>query len=193
LPDRGILKGEALQNFINKAVGQRTLERMEKRFGVVATDLGTGESVVFRTGDTGLAVRASSSVPGIFQPVSIRGREYVDGGLVSPVPVRFAREMGGTFVIAVDISDRPQFGKTKSTFDVLMQTFTIMGQTINRHELPKADVVIRPDTSQIGTADFRTRHLAVLEGEKAASAAMAELKAKLERLNNADQDVVSVR
>jgi NTE family protein len=184
MPDRGFVKGEALQNFINKAVGQRTLERMEKRFGVVATDLGSGESVVFRTGDTGVAVRASSSVPGIFQPVTIRGREYVDGGLVSPVPVRFARDMGATFVIAVDISDRPQYGKTQSTFDVLMQTFTIMGQTINRYELPKADVVIRPDTSRIASADFGTRHLAVLEGEKAASAMMVELKAKLARLRD---------
>ena len=182
LPNRGILKGEALQNFVNKAVGQRTIERMTKRFGVVATDLGSGEAVVFRSGDTGVAVRASSSVPGVFQPVAIAGREYVDGGLVAPVPVRFAREMGAAFVIAVDISDRPQYGSTKSTLDVLLQTFTIMGQTINRHELPTADVVIRPQTAQLTATDFGARHLAVLEGEKAASAVMAELKAKLARL-----------
>ena len=182
LPDRGVLKGDALAAFINKAVNNATIERLPKKFGAVATDLASGEPIVFRSGDTGTAVRASSSVPGVFQPVSIRGREYVDGGLVSPVPVRFAREMGATFVIAVDISGRPQGGKTKSSLDVLLQTFTIMGQSLNRSELPQADIVIRPDISQLASADFKTRHLAVLEGEKAATLALPALKAKLESL-----------
>ncbi|MFC5301903.1 patatin-like phospholipase family protein [Azospira restricta] len=180
LPDRGVLKGDALAAFINKAIGNAPIEKLPKKFGAVATDLASGEPIVFRSGDTGTAVRASSSVPGVFQPVAIRGREYVDGGLVSPVPVRFAREMGATFVIAVDISNRPQAGKTKSSLDVLLQTFAIMGQSLNRNELPQADVVIRPDISQLASADFRTRHLAVLEGEKAAAQALPALKAKLE-------------
>ena len=181
LPDRGVLKGDALAAFINKAVNNATIEKLPKKFGAVATDLATGEPIVFRSGDTGAAVRASSSVPGVFQPVAIRGREYVDGGLVSPVPVRFAREMGANFVIAVDISNKPQTGKTKSSLDVLLQTFAIMGQSLNRSELPQADVVIRPDISQLASADFKTRHLAVLEGEKATAAALPALKSKLER------------
>src|ERR1035437_1128543 len=105
LPDRGMIKGDALAKFINATVDNRPLEKLPRKFGVVATDLASGEPVVFRTGDTGTAVRASSSVPGLFQPVLIRGHEYVDGGLSSPVPVRFAHQMGATFVIAVDISD----------------------------------------------------------------------------------------
>ena len=113
LPDRGMIKGEALARFVNTAVGNRPLEKLPRKFGVVATDLASGEPIVFRSGDTGTAVRASSSVPGVFQPVSIRGHEYVDGGLSSPVPVRFAREMGATFVIAVDISDKPLNSKLK--------------------------------------------------------------------------------
>jgi NTE family protein len=176
----GFLKGEKLANFINKAVGGKTLEKLPRKFGVVATDLASGEPVVFRTGDTGTAVRASASVPGVFQAVNILGRDYVDGGLVAPVPVRFARDMGATFVIAVDISDKPVNGKTKGTLDILLQTVSIMGHTINRHELPKADVVIQPDISKLGSVDFKTRHLAVLEGEKAAAAKMAEIKAKLD-------------
>lgn len=183
LPDRGVVKGEALAAFINKAVNNAPIEKLPKKFGAVATDLATGEPVVFRSGDTGAAVRASSSVPGVFQPVAIRGREYVDGGLVSPVPVRFAQEMGATFVIAVDISNRPQASKTKSSLDILMQTFAIMGQSLNRSELPLADIVIRPDISQLASTDFKTRHLAVLEGEKAAAQALPSLKAKLERFH----------
>jgi len=182
LPDRGVLKGEALQAFVNRAVGGRPLEKLGKTFAVVATDLGSGEAVVFRSGDTGMAVRASSAVPGVFQPVAINGREYVDGGLVSPVPVRIARSLGADFVIAVDISQKPQYGKTQSSLDVLLQTFAIMGQSIKNQELPGADIVIRPQTPEIRATDFKDRHLAVLEGEKAVAAVLPEIRTKLARL-----------
>ncbi len=179
LPDRGVLKGEALQNFVNRAVGGRPLEKLGKLMAVVATDLQSGEAVVFRTGNTGMAVRASSSVPGLFQPVVINGRDYVDGGLVSPVPVKIARSLGANFIIAVDISAQPRYGKTQSTVDVMLQTFTIMAQMIARSELPEADIVIRPYTPELSATDFQDRHLAVLEGEKAVALALPALKAKL--------------
>jgi NTE family protein len=180
LPDRGVFKGEALQNFVNKAVNNLPLEKLPRSFAAVATDLRSGELVAFRTGNTGMAVRASSSVPGIFQPVAINGHEYVDGGAVSPVPVRTARSMGANFVIAVDISSQPKDGKTQSTVDVLLQTFSIMGQAIGRFEMAEADLVIRPLTGDLPAADFQARHKAILEGEKAAAKAMADLKARLE-------------
>jgi NTE family protein len=180
LPDRGVFKGEALQNFVNKAVNNLPLEKLPRSFAAVATDLRSGELVAFRTGNTGMAVRASSSVPGIFQPVAINGHEYVDGGAVSPVPVRTARSMGANFVIAVDISSQPRDGKTQSMVDVLLQTFSIMGQAIGRFEMAEADLVIRPLTGDLPAADFQARHKAILEGEKAAAKAMAELKARLE-------------
>lgn len=185
LPNRGMIKGEALQDFINRAVHNLTLEKLKKVFAVVATDLRSGEMIVFRTGNTGMAVRASSSVPGIFQPVSINGREYVDGGLVSPVPVRVARSLGADFVIAVDISDKPQHSKTESSIDVLLQTFNIMGQTISRNELPEADIVIRPITPGISSTDFKDKHQAVLQGEKAVAAVLLELRDKLAKKNEA--------
>ncbi|HUX91970.1 MAG TPA: patatin-like phospholipase family protein [Gallionellaceae bacterium] len=183
MPNRGVIKGEALQDFINQAVKHRTLEKMKKVFAVVATDLSSGEMIVFRTGNTGMAVRASSAVPGVFQPVSINGHEYVDGGLVAPVPVRVARSLGADFVIAVDISDKPQNSKTESSADVLLQTFNIMGQTISRTELPTADIVISPLTPGISSTDFKDRHLAVLQGEKAVAAILSELKEKLAKKN----------
>lgn len=185
LPNRGFLKCDALQGFINRAVKQRTLEKLPRLFAVVSTDLRSGEMTVFRTGNTGMAVCASSAVPGLFQPVAISRREYVDGGLVSPVPVRVARALGADFVIAVDISDKPQHGKTESTLDVLMQTFTIMGQTISRNELPEADVVVRPNIAGLNLTDMKDRHRAVMEGEKAVAALLADLKAKLGKLREA--------
>ncbi len=178
-PDRGFIKGEALQNFVNQAVQNRPLEKLTKSFATVATDLQTGESVVFRSGNTGTAVRASSSVPGVFQPVSINGRDYVDGGLVSPVPVRAARAMGADVVIAVYISSDPRFAKTKDTLDVMLQTFTIMGQSIAGFELPEADVVIRPDIGRMRSTGFEDRHVAILEGEKAALAAISAIKERI--------------
>lgn len=179
LPDRGVLKGEALQAFINQKVSNRTIQQMPRPLGVVATDLQSGELVLFRRGNTGMAVRASSAVPGMFQPVEISGRDYVDGGLTSPVPAQSARAMGADFVIAVDISNVGRGEKLSGTLDVLLQTFSIMGHAISRHELEDADVVIRPKTAAVSSTDFQGRHLAILEGEKAAAAVMADLKVRL--------------
>ncbi len=181
LPNRGVLKGEALQAFINQRVKNLTIQKMPKPLGVVATDLQSGELVLFRRGDTGIAVRASSAVPGMFQPVEISGRDYVDGGLTSPVPAQSARRMGADFVIAVDISNVSRREKLTGTLDVLLQTFAIMGHAISRHELEDADVVIRPQTATVSSTDFEGRHLAILEGEKATAAIMPELKARLAR------------
>lgn len=180
MPDRGFVKGEMLQNFINKALQNRSIERLNKPFAAVATELQSGDLTIFRRGNTGMAVRASSGVPGVFQPVRIEGKEYVDGGLVSPVPVRVARSLGADFVIAVDISNKPKYGKVSDSIDILLQTFNIMGQTIGRYELADADVVIRPQTGSIGATDFEQKHLAILEGEKAALAAMPLIRSKLQ-------------
>ncbi|MGI4983485.1 MAG: patatin-like phospholipase family protein [Janthinobacterium lividum] len=177
---RGLLKGVALQTFVDKAVGGRPIEQMRRPLGIVATDLANGEPILFQRGNTGQAVRASCSVPSIFEPVRIGGRDYVDGGLVSPVPAAFAHKMGADFVIAVDISTRPDTQTTASSFDVLMQTFTIMGQTIKAYELDKyANVVIRPDLPAMGGSDFEQRNLAILAGEEAVARILPTLRAKL--------------
>ncbi len=183
-PNRGLFTGKPLETFINNAVKQAPLEKLRRTFAAVATDLASGEEIVFRTGNTGLAVSASCAVPGVFQPVVINHRSYVDGGLVSPVPVSAARALGADFVIAVNISNLPQNNRTDSTLEVLMQTFDIMSQTINRYELLNADVVIRPVTREIAQGNLEGRHLAILEGEKAVAAILPELKAKLEKLRH---------
>jgi NTE family protein len=177
---RGILQGVALQNYLNKTLDNRPIEKMAKPLGVVATDLRNGQPILFQRGNTGIAVRASCSVPSIFEPVKIGAHEYVDGGLVSPVPAAFAHKMGADFVIAVDISARPESALTQSSFDVLMQTFTIMGQTIKAYELDKyADFVIRPNLAAMSGSDFNQRNAAILAGEEAVAKAWPELQRKL--------------
>ncbi|QWD86518.1 patatin-like phospholipase family protein [Polynucleobacter paludilacus] len=175
----GLIKGEALQAMVNREVRNKTIEQMNLPLGIVATELQTGKGVLFRSGNTGLAVRASCSVPGVFQPASINGKEYVDGGLVAPVPVSYARQMGATVVIAVNISSEPLHQDASGTFGVLQQTISIMQNSINQYELKSADIAIQPQLKQMSGSDFKARNAAILAGEVATQEQMALIKDKL--------------
>jgi len=177
---RGALRGEALAKYVNTQVGQKPIEAMTIPLGIVATDLNSGNEVLFQRGDTGTAVRASSAVPAVFQPVKVGSREYVDGGLVSPVPVRAARKMGAELVIAVDISSPPEASSANGTLEILLQTFTIMGKSINTFELKDADLVIRPNLTGISSADFGARRRSIEAGRRAMLAALPQLRAAIE-------------
>ena len=177
---RGMFRGEALARYVNELVANRSIENMVIPLGIVATDLGNGQAVLFQRGDTGAAVRASSAVPAVFVPVKIGTREYVDGGLVSPVPVRFARQMGADVVIAVDISNPPEANTASDTLQILLQTFAIMGKSINQYELKDADVVVRPSLVGLKSADFSARQRAIDAGRAAMLAALPALRARLE-------------
>ena len=174
--NRGALRGEALARYVNTQVGGRLIEQMKIPLGIVATDLHNGEPMLFRRGNTGSAVRASSAVPAVFQPVKIGTREYVDGGLVSPVPVRQAREMGANVVIAVDISTDPEGSPASDTFQILMQTFNIMGKSLNTVLLKDADVVVRPALMGVKSADFAARRKSIEAGREAMLKALPKLK-----------------
>ena len=174
--NRGALRGEALARYVNTQVGNRLIEQMKMPLGIVATDLHSGEPVLFRRGNTGSAVRASSAVPAVFQPVKIGTREYVDGGLVSPVPVRQARDMGANVVIAVDISTDPEGSPASDTFQILMQTFNIMGKSLNTVLLKDADVVVKPALMGVKSADFAARRKSIEAGREAMLKALPRLK-----------------
>jgi len=118
-------------------------------------------------------------VPGVFAPVKIGDHEYIDGGAVSPIPVRYARQMGAEIIIAVDISAIPEGQSTKGAVDILLQTFNIMGHAISQYELKDADVVMRPKLEGIGSAEFSARRLSILAGREAALMVMPQLKEKI--------------
>ena len=176
---RGILRGEALGKYINSQLNGMKIEDMKLPLGIVATDLRTGDGILFRRGDVATAVRASSAVPSVFEPVQIAGKDYVDGGLVSPVPVRYARQMGADLVLAVDISSRPEDAKTTDMLKVLLQTFSIMGKSISQLELAQADVVVRPALPEIGSTEFSARKKSIEAGRAAMKQAMPQLRALL--------------
>jgi len=174
-----MLRGEALGKYINSQLNGMKIEDMKMPLGIVATDLRTGDGILFRRGDVATAVRASSAVPSVFEPVQIGGKDYVDGGLVSPVPVRYARQMGADLVLAIDISSRPEDGKTGDVLKVLLQTFSIMGKSISQLELAQADVVVRPLLPDIGSTEFSARKKSIEAGRAAMKQALPQLKALL--------------
>jgi len=151
----GRVEGEALQDYVNKALGNRSIEALEHPFAVIATERATNRMIIFNRGNTGLAVRASSSIPNVFWPVIIDGTEYVDGGLTSRVPVPVARRMGAQVVIAVDVSWR------------------------GSSDVDAADVAIRPTTPRTRTLDFSARLESIAAGETAARAALPEIRARI--------------
>ena len=182
IPSNGFIKGEKLEEFINKSVNHTPMEKLKIPFYAVATDLERGQEMIFGKGNTGTAVRASCSIPGIFRAVRISDRIYVDGGVVSPVAVEAAKRLGADVVIAVDISSAVDRTQPEGTIDTILQSINIMYSKLSSVQLSKADVVIKPKVAYIGSADFSKRHEAILEGEKAAIEALPQITAIITQL-----------
>ena len=180
LSTSGFIKGEKLQNYINQKVGNRPIQQLPIKFAAVATDFESGKAVAFNRGNVGQAVRASASIPNVFQPTMIGGRRYVDGGLSQPVPVSAAKKQGANFIIAVDISARPVKNVNQGFFSYLDQTFNVMSIPLLQHELGQANVVIKPQVLEMGSiGGFDQKRRAIQLGEEAARAALPEIKRKL--------------
>lgn len=182
IPDNGFLKGERLRDYINTKVRQAPIEKLKIPFYAVATNIKSGESVVFNNGNTGMAVQASCSIPGVFQPAKFSGNSYVDGGVVKPLAVDVARKYGADVVIAVDISSGIDSVVPTSTTETIMKSIQIMYNNMSQIPISQADVVIKPNVSFVGSADFSRRNEAIMEGEKAAMAAMPKINELLAKL-----------
>ena len=175
----GWVKGEALQDFVNRMVDGRPIERLARPFAVIATEARSGRMVVFNRGDTGVAVRASASVPRIFVPPVINGKEYVDGGLSSPVPVKVARAMGADVVIAVDVS---WFAQARASSPDEMARYG-RSERYARYgdEIETADVIIVPHTVRTRMLDFDQKETNIAAGEAAGREAVPQLREALAR------------
>jgi NTE family protein len=182
VPDNGFVRGERLRDFINMQLRNTVMEKLRIPFYAVATNLRNGEQTIFATGNTGMAVQASCAVPGIFQPASFAGTSYVDGGVVDPLAVDVARHYGADIVIAVDITSSIGNAIPAGTMDTIMKSIEIMYNKISQIPISKADVVIKPQVGFVGAADFDHRNEAIMEGEKAALAAMPRINAILSKL-----------
>lgn len=185
IPDNGFIKGEKIEAYVNTTLRNTPIEKLRIPFYAVAASLPDGQEVVFGKGNTGTAVRASCAIPGVFRPVKISDRLYVDGGIVSPVAVDAARRYGADIVIAVDISSDPEKKLPESTMETMLQSIGIMYAKLSTAQLSRADVVIRPRVGAIGSSAFDKRHEAILEGEKAALEALPKIQGILNELKAA--------
>jgi NTE family protein len=174
---QGVIIGKHLEDFVNKKLGGRPLEALEIPVAVVSTELYSGEKAVFTHGDSGLAVRAASSFPGLFKPVTIADRVYVDGGVLSPVPVDTAIDLGANIVIAVDVARPPSRDRDiNGWIDILHQSYLIMARAMSAVETAHADVVIRPDIGDMSLLDFNQRRTAIDAGAAAAAESIPTIK-----------------
>lgn len=173
---QGIILGQKLQDYVNTQVGNKPIEKFPIRFVAVATRLDNGQKADFIKGNAGQAVRASCSIPNVFVPATIGNVKYVDGGLVSPIPVKTAKDMGADIVIAVDISARPTGAGAGNMLGLLDQTINIMGQQSISTELNQANVVIQPKVGNLGVLDLKSSNQAILEGEKAAQLKIKQIQ-----------------
>lgn len=179
---KGFFDGKKVQDYVNKQVNQQSLEKMKIPMYVVATELKQGKKVVFNYGNTGQAVRASVSIPSMFTPANIGGIEYVDGGLVSPVPVDVARDLGADIVIAVDILAQPIYTETTNVWGLFNQNINIMQNKLASEELKHADIVIQPNLREKAHIfDVEGRQATIQMGEDAAMQRINDIKMVLSK------------
>jgi len=176
----GVAKGDKLEEFVKSKVPVANIENLKIPFAAVATDLNRGTSVVLDKGSVARAVRASSAIPGVFNPVEYQGRLLVDGGVIDSIPVSIAREKGADIVIAVDISENVVNFNITNIVDVMLQSITIMGAVNAKTRKKEADVLISPKVGDVGMMDFTQKKRCMLAGIEATQKMMPEIKAKIE-------------
>jgi NTE family protein len=176
----GLAKGERLEAFVRGKVKQQSIEELPLPFAAVATDLNWGTRVVLDKGPLARAVRASSAIPGVFEPVLLEGKLLVDGGVVDNIPIDVARAKGADLVVAVDISQDVGNTHLKNLVDVILQSTDIMFEANSAHLRGGADVLVQPKVGGIAMLDFGRRKEAMEAGIAAARDAMPRLRAAIE-------------
>jgi NTE family protein len=162
---------------VDELLAGRKFQDCRIPFCCVATDLRSGEEVIFRDGDLNKAVHASMSIPGFLPPVEYDGHLLVDGAVISPVPVAPCRALGVDVVIAVDVGQRlDQDGELDSVIDIVFRASAITARQYSEMLLREADVVIRPDVGNLHWSEFSKMPIALTAGERAAKKALSEIR-----------------
>lgn len=194
---KGFFDGKKVEDYVNDQVHNIPLQKLKIPMYVVATELKDGTKTVFNYGNTGQAVRASTSIPSMFVPTKIHNTEYVDGGLVSPVPVEVARELGADVVIAVDILAQPIHTETTNVWGLFNQNINIMQGRLAEEELKDADVVIQPDLREKAHIfDVKDRENTMQAGVDAAIQKLSDIQWVIQNkknVANGDQPEVALK
>ena len=155
LSGMGLVETKRLEEYVVALIGDRDFSDLETPFRAVAVDIGTATQVVLDSGSVARAVRASSSVPGIFEPLVEDGVTLVDGGVINNLPVDQLGEMGAKRTIAVDLNaDRSPGGTPQNLLDVTYRTFMVLLNNTSSAGRQDADVLIQPDLTDIAYHDL---------------------------------------
>ncbi len=173
----GFASNDRMISFLTRTLKCKTFEDLRIPLGVTATDFNTGEGVVFHSGSVIDPVRASCAYPGMFLPVEIRGRYFVDGMLSHPVPTRPLREMGADRVLAVHLKGTwSNGGPPRHLFDVIGQSFAIAQDAMASIWRTAADLIIEPEVAGYGYDDFKRANELIKVGEAAMRAVLPEVR-----------------
>lgn len=181
VPKMGFIAGKKVKEFIKVFTHGKSIEDLSIPLGIVATDLLTGEKVVFKRGPVSNAVRASISIPGIFVPEKYEGRILVDGGVSDRVPVSVAKEMGADIVIGVDVSMVKRNAEINSIYDVIMQSIDIMSNEIIENRHISADIMICPPVEMYSSRSFINIEDIIALGEEETKKNMPLIKNVIEQ------------
>jgi NTE family protein len=168
-----------MEKYINDKIGKKSFEELRIPFACVATDLVTGERVVFREGEVAKAARASATIPGLFDPVEFRHRFLVDGGLYDNIPTDVAKIMNADIIIAVSVSADYSKNDVSSVFMILMQSIYIQGRQLEEERTRKADILIQPNVGDVTAIDLGRSRECIDAGIVAARAMVPEIKQRL--------------
>lgn len=187
VPNMGLVAGQKAKELFRLLTHGKRIEELSKPLAIVATDIESGERVVFREGPIDQAIRASISIPGIFVPERVGDRLLVDGGVIDRVPITVTKEMGADIVIAVDVAHFDVKLKVNSIFEVIAQAIDVMEREILRHRMLSADLVIRPDVGHYSSIAYSGIQEIIAEGEKAALDNVERIKELIENWGNTDE------
>lgn len=179
VPKLGILAGDKLEGIIRELIGPKTFADCRIPLAVVTMDIETAEEVVYRSGDLIKVIRASCSWPGVFNPVRMGNRLLVDGGIKHSVPAKIARDLGADYVIAVDVGFCIKQAKIDNIIQMIVQSFQVTGEELNRYQSREADAVIKVDLPDIDQAAFHRAREMIVKGSAAADAAVGKIKRDL--------------
>jgi NTE family protein len=177
----GFIAGKKVKEFIRFFTHGKNIEDLIVPLGVVATDLMSGEKVVFKEGPVAEAVRASISIPGIFVPEKYNGRLLVDGGVSDRVPVSVVREMGADIVIGIDVSRVGRYTEISTIYDVIMQSIDIMQTEIYNNREIASDVMLRPSVEMYSSRAFTNIEEIIAIGEEETRKKLDQIKMVIDR------------
>ncbi|MBU5437744.1 patatin-like phospholipase family protein [Tissierella sp. MSJ-40] len=153
-PKKGIIKGDKIEEILKIITCSKKIEDLHKKLAIVATDLKSSQEVIFTEGPLYKAIRASISIPGIFEPVIYKGKVLVDGAVIDRVPISVLKNLGADIIIAVDVGYSRFNIRVTDIFDIIMQSLEVMSKSIMETDLIYADILIEPPLTHIEPSSF---------------------------------------